>query len=71
MALRAHLKSTVLCSECKVRFIRETRAAKLRLWKDLPRIFNVVSASLKKLVALTTYICGMQVNIAGDNWGSE
>lgn len=33
-----------MCLNCKSAYTQETKAAKLQLWKDLPRIFNVVSA---------------------------
>ena len=32
-----------ICAECKIVFMQQTTVAKLQLWKDLPRIFNVVS----------------------------
>ena len=31
-----------MCARCKNAYTLETRSAKLTLWKDLPRIFNVV-----------------------------
>lgn len=31
-----------MCPDCKTAYTQETKSAKLQLWKDLPRIFNVV-----------------------------
>ncbi|KZV76827.1 hypothetical protein PENSPDRAFT_344999 [Peniophora sp. CONT] len=41
-AVIAISNSNDICPECKKVFTQETKAAKLQLWKDIPRIFNVV-----------------------------
>ncbi|VDC01036.1 unnamed protein product [Peniophora sp. CBMAI 1063] len=36
-------KEALICVNCKSKLLQETKAAKAKLWKDLPRIYNVVN----------------------------
>ena len=45
-ALNIIPKQMGICPECKKVFSQQTANARLQLWKDLPRIFNVVRAPL-------------------------
>lgn len=63
-----------ICPTCQKDFVQRTRDAKLQLWKDLPRIFNVVSMCLSPPYAPSgsmLAVRALQADLAGKEWGSE